>query len=441
MAGISCVAKGALAKRLLFTFLFLVGILSLAFGWFCLTTNSKAVAVRNVLQFKLIQRLGGLEVRDSAPGGIVSGMVRDAKGALVPGATVLVASRLGDTYTAETDSDGAFRILDVPEGHYVPVVAKHGYQDALPQTCLVGLCDKHDLSVRSGHLASAPGLALTPADPPTIIVDDSLVVSATTEVETSAPLAGRARRTNFSFFRDGLRVNDCWLYEPAVGIGPFPTLLLVLPGPVMGWEIIPVPFAGKGYSVLACYPLRGLEIDDDAADLLTALEYLRQGRLPAHANTERLGLIAASFTSLHGYRLLELSSDFDVALILGGLADGFRFRHDVETGAAQARAPFDQALLALGLPNTSPELYFRYSVVFHTEGLPPLCLLHGRDDELVPYSQGTLLDEVLTERGLPHRFYSYDGLSHYFSTSADNATTQQMFIDSLDCLAESLAAN
>jgi dipeptidyl aminopeptidase/acylaminoacyl peptidase len=116
------------------------------------------------------------------------------------------------------------------------------------------------------------------------------------------------------------------------------------------------------------------------------------------------------------------------------MADGFAFRHDVETGAAEARPPFDQVLIALGFPHTSPELYFRYSVIFHLEGVPPLCLLHGREDELVPFSQSIMLDQELTRRGMPHELYTYEGLKHYFSTSADSATTQQMFQDSLDCL-------
>ena len=63
-----------------------------------------------------------------------------------------------------------------------------------------------------------------------------------------------------------------------------------------------------------------------------------------------------------------------------------------------------------------------------------MCLLHGRDDELVPFEQSVLLDAELTRLGHPHEFYAYDGLKHYFSTSADSATTQQMFQDSLDCL-------
>jgi dipeptidyl aminopeptidase/acylaminoacyl peptidase len=72
------------------------------------------------------------------------------------------------------------------------------------------------------------------------------------------------------------------------------------------------------------------------------------------------------------------------------------------------------------------------------EGLPPACVLHGVDDELSPYSQSVELAEELERRGYPYEFYSYEGLSHYFSTSADSETTQQMFQDALDCLREFL---
>jgi dipeptidyl aminopeptidase/acylaminoacyl peptidase len=241
-----------------------------------------------------------------------------------------------------------------------------------------------------------------------------------------------------------LRVNDCYLYEPLEGEGPFPTLLLVLPGPVLSWEIVPVPFAAEGYSVLAFYPLRGTDIDGDAADILTALEYLRQGRLASRADTDRLGLVGASYTSLHAYRLLALTDVVDGALVLGGGADLFAFRHDAEKGLVHTRPPIDQILPALGFPNRSPELYFRYSSIYHLEGLPPLCLLHGRDDELVPFEQSVLLAGELDHRRaagrptVPYEFYAYDGLKHYFSTSADNATTQQMFQDSLGCLERAL---
>jgi dipeptidyl aminopeptidase/acylaminoacyl peptidase len=58
------------------------------------------------------------------------------------------------------------------------------------------------------------------------------------------------------------------------------------------------------------------------------------------------------------------------------------------------------------------------------------------DDELVPLNQSVMLDQELTRLGMAHEFYSYEGLKHYFSTSADDATTQQMFQDSLTYLRE-----
>ncbi len=80
----------------------------------------------------------------------------------------------------------------------------------------------------------------------------------------------------------------------------------------------------------------------------------------------------------------------------------------------------------------------KYSIMYHLEGLPPLCLLHGNADELSPFSQSVELAEELERRGNPYEFYGYEGLSHYFMTTADDATTQQMFQDSLDCLRRAL---
>ncbi len=416
-------------------------LLLLGLAWLALSSNAQVTGLRNVVHYRLLTALGGPRVRaGEAPGSIV-GTVRDGQGQPVAGARVLVASPLGDVYSAESGPDGRYLLDGVPPGRYVPVAGRRGYDDALPRTCVAGLCWKDAVAVRPGRQARSPDLALKPLPAPEIALNDSLVVSPTTEVESTAPLPGKARRTHFSFERAGLRVNDCWLYEPVDGGGSLPTLLLVLPGPVMGWEIIPVPFANQGFSVVACYPLRGTDIDADGADLLTALEYVRQGRVPSAADTGRLGLIAASFTSLHAYRLLALTDEVDVALLLGGMSDGFAFRHDIEAGTAQAREPFDLIIIALGLPNSSPELYFKYSALYHLEGLPPLCILHGIDDELVPFNQSVMLAEALEQRGMAHEFYSYEGLKHYFSTSAEDATTQQMFRDSLDCLWRGLGGN
>ena len=427
-----------MAKRFRWILLIFTGILLLGLAWFELSSNPEITGLRNIIHYRIVEWAGRAKARTGEPPGSLAGMIQNGQEQPVAGAVVLVASPLGHTRSAETGADGRYLITDVPPGRYVPVAGKRGYDDALPQTCLAGLCFEDAVVVRSDRQSLGPDLTLESLDPPAVFVDNSLVVSPTAEVEVGAPFPSRSLRTHFSFERAGLRVNDCWLYEPLAGDGPLPTLLLVLPGPVMNWEIVPVPFAAEGFSVLACYPLRGIDIDEDAADLLTALEYVRRGRVPSRADTERLALVGASFTSIHAYRLLALTDEFDVALVLGGMADGFAFRHDVEMGTAQTRPPFDQVLMALGFPNTSPELYFRYSVVFHLEGLPPLCLLHGKDDELSPFAQSVELAEELARQGHPHEFYAYEGLKHYFSTSADNATTQQMWQDSLACLRQFL---
>jgi hypothetical protein len=428
-------------QRIRRVLLILGGLLVLALVWFAYGVDPKILALRNVVHYKIVKQLGGPEVRNDQPSGSITGTVHDAHDEPIAGALVLVASPLGHTYSTETGPDGDYRIGGVPPGRYVPVAGKRGYEDALNQTCIAGLCYKHVVTVRPDAESQRVDLALPSADPLEIVLDDSLIVSPTVEVEVGAPFPSKALRTRFSFERAGLWVNDCYLYEPLEGDDPLSTLLLVLPGPVHTWEIIPVPFAAQGFSVVACYPLRGADIDADAADLTTALEYLRQGRVPSRADPERLGLIGASFTSIHTYRILRLTDQFDTALVLGGMADGFSFRHNVEIGTAHTRPPFGEALMALGFPNSSPEQYFTYSVVYHLEGLPPLCLLHGVDDELSPFSQTVQLADELARRGHPHEFYSYEGLSHYFSTSADNETTQQMFQDSLDCLRMFLAGN
>jgi len=420
--------------RLRWTLLTLLGVLMLALVWFGFTAHPEVTALRNIVHYKIVQALGGPRLRTGEPPGSIAGTVRDEEGDPIPGALVLVASPLGQRYTAETGAQGRYQIAAVPPGRYVPVAGKRGYVDGPEQTCFAGLCFKDAVTVRPGRQAGEFDLTLSPLAPLAIELNDTLAVSPTVEIEVDAPLPSKAQRTSFAFERAGLWVNDCHLYEPVEGEGLLPTLLLVLPGPVEYWEFIPVPFAAEGFSMLACYPLRGIEIDEDAADLLTALEYVRQGRVPSRADPERLGLIGASFTSLHTYRLLALTDIMDVTLVLGGMADGFTFRHDVITGVAYAREPFDQVLIALGYPNSSPEPYFRYSSIFHLEGMPPACLLHGIADELVPFSQGVQLADEMERRGMPHQFYAYEGLTHYFATTADAATTRQMFQDALRCL-------
>jgi hypothetical protein len=66
-------------------------------------------------------------------------------------------------------------------------------------------------------------------------------------------------------------------------------------------------------------------------------------------------------------------------------------------------------------------------VLYHLEDLPLSAIhtvwgLHSVDDELSSFSQSVQLAEDLACRDHPNELYSHEGLKHYSSTSANNAT-------------------
>src|SRR5947208_8363551 len=62
--------------------------------------------------------------------GDIAGTVTDPNGAVIPGASVTVTGRdVGFNRTVTTESDGTFRVLQVPPGNYdVAVAAIQGFQ-------------------------------------------------------------------------------------------------------------------------------------------------------------------------------------------------------------------------------------------------------------------------------------------------------------------------
>src|SRR4249920_193670 len=61
---------------------------------------------------------------------IIAGVVRDTSGAVLPGATVEVASDvlIEKTRSAVTDGDGQYRIIDLRPGTYVITFTLEGFQ-------------------------------------------------------------------------------------------------------------------------------------------------------------------------------------------------------------------------------------------------------------------------------------------------------------------------
>jgi hypothetical protein len=89
-------------------------------------------ALYNVAEYKVITQWEswfGYREPDPDRVGSFEGTVRDTEGQPLPGATVLVATRRGVTYATSTDAQGHYRIDEVPEGKYVPIAARWGYDE------------------------------------------------------------------------------------------------------------------------------------------------------------------------------------------------------------------------------------------------------------------------------------------------------------------------
>jgi len=78
--------------------------------------------------------------------------------------------------------------------------------------------------------------------------------------------------------------------------------------------------------------------------------------------------------------------------------------------------------------------YYKFSAMYHLEGMPPLCVLHGIDDELVPFNQSVMLAAELERRGMPPRVLLLRGLEALLldkRRQCDHAADVPGFVDCL----------
>ena len=391
--------------------------------WGTTTERMPVAAWRHVAEYTLLRWgnvLWGDPLSERYSPGTLSGLVHDVAGRPVAGATVLVASPVGETFVTESNAAGQYSFSGLPPGIYRPVAAHRGYADAAYRSPL----RLNAVVVRPGR--DRKGVELT-------MVPESPVAPGYDLVETGEPVLAthqegddlyKARRRAYRLLRGGSIVSEGYLYEPVMGNGPWPTLLVILPGPVLDWEVVPVPLAAQGFVVMAVHPSHKMDIAGDVDSIRVALSALRMGQLLSDADTSRIGVLGGSFASLHVYDLLWRDEGIDAALVLGGVSDVFRIRRRFEEGTLVPAYGFDRLLIGLGLPNRDPQVYFRYSVRYHLSGLPPLCLIHGTEDEFVPHSQSELLAADLAARGMEHELHLVPGLAHYFTTKETSLLLQ-----------------
>jgi carboxymethylenebutenolidase len=77
-----------------------------------------------------------------------------------------------------------------------------------------------------------------------------------------------------------------------------------------------------------------------------------------------------------------------------------------------ATYPGDVAAIVEYYGGLSPELYSGAAT------MPPVLIIHGDADRIVPLSQATDLDAVLTKAGRPHEMKIYPGAQHAFNFPA-----------------------
>lgn len=371
--------------------------------------------------------------------GAIAGQVTDEDGQPVGGATVLVSTKQGATYRAQTEADGTYQLADIPAGAYTPMAAKSGYTDAFPanrwhQFLAWRATPVH---VQDGRMARDIRFVLhrTAARPAAAPTD--LTLGPVETRQSDLPTAVESRARTVAFTRGGTRLADLAVYEPAEGSGPLPVLLAIYPGTPASWDRVSVPLAARGYVVLAIFPTRGLDLEADMDDTAAFVALARAGQISPRADLSRLGVLGGSFTSLHVFRWLEREGGARGAVVLGGIADLFAYRLDWERGALDLPpevGDIDTALMALGTPDRRPEQYLRYSAAFHPDRLPPLLLAHGAKDRIVPTHQTVDFARTLATRGRPAETHYYLNMEHYFADASD-ADTQDLYAATVDFFA------
>lgn len=393
-------------RRMLAVLLVLLG---MAGAWLSFTGDARVWPYRNTLKYYLYQAWSQVApAGQNGPTGVLAGTIRARAGPPIEHARVLVSNPIGGTWSAETDASGSYRIADLPAGKYIVVAGAPGYEDGSSRDMLL---DR--VAVRAATVTRF-ALDLVPSRLPDELTVDDWQLSVGRSVQITAPVPATADVYDVHF-KVGGRPNQTTLFYIPIGCTTaLPTLLTVYPGPADTWATVSLPLAQAGYAVIAVGPAYALDLEPDVDDLVRVITKLHEGAFPC-ADPARLGMLGGSYSSLHVFRLAERNPDLAQAiLVLGPPTDLFELRKLFEQGSFFPPFGLDQALIALGLPSSEPERYFRYSPRFHARSLHvPVMLIHSKADEVVPFTQSGLLADELKRQGKPYELKILEGMGHY----------------------------
>lgn len=375
----------------------------------------------NVIGYYLARRLGTLNGNGTdaahAPPGSLSGTVVNPSGEPVAGATVLVASRTGQPFAAQTGNDGSYTIAGVPPGQYVPASVAPGYEETMPQGWLN---IPYLATVESNTATHLPTITLQPhlADPLPAPLPSAVNLQATGSFTASSPFPAGAISQVYTYRFDyrGTVIDSLRVYLPldAPTDRQLPTLFMIYPTAVESWESVSVGFAVAGYAFVAVSPSadRALDIDAHAQDARVALALARGGHLhPAVANDETI-VLGGSFSSAIQNRLMRDEDDIVAWITVGGISNAFSGAYDFYHGILEMPPQYELLIPALGAPNLYPMLFLRYSPVYTAAQFPPSFIIHTASDKVSPIDQAYQLETALKAAGVPTWTFYYEDVSH-----------------------------
>jgi hypothetical protein len=359
------------------------------------------------------------------PAGTITGVVRDQAGQPLAGASVVLADRIGQTFTARSAPDGHYTLTGVPAGSYLPLAIS-------PDHVLGGRSGfaGRVATVHEGRATERVDFRLAPRPGYDQSTNDSLQLEPQTEIMIEGLTSGTTLRRPFTFANRGKVLDGGLIHEPpaALGPGPFPILLIIYPGEAASWEGVSAPLAERGFVVVSYFPRRLLDLDGDLDDLRLLLNLTAAGKLSTRGDGRRIAIAGGSVSTVYTYLLAQAvasappDAHLRAAILYGGLFDLYAFRHSWEDGQViidPGISALEYLLVAFGRPDTRPEIYLRLSphYTLGATSLPPTLLVHAEQDIIVPPGQSRLAAAELTRLGINHRLLIYPELEHYLDIS------------------------
>ena len=414
-------------------------------GWWSANATRKGQAAYYILGHHLETWWASAFGQDLSRRGHIAGAVRDDQGRPLEGATVIISTRWGQTASARSDEQGRYLLSDVPVGRAVPAAVLHGYAAQVYDPPWPEMSKA--VRVRPGKTTSGIDFVMRPVALPEL--PSSLNFGEPVVVSHDYPQPTMAQRTRIQFDRLGYTVT-LYVYEPdpvvlqtasepgalsLAGSSPalsYPGLFAAYPGDPLEWEPASMAFVAQGYVVLAIGPvsMRGMDITADVQDTIVAMILFHQGALSPWVDPGRVVALGGSFSSLALLRALHDAPTIRGVVLMGGLTDVYRLRYDVYVNGYTGHTVYphlERAMWSLGRPDRAPRLYIENAPVFSVRGLPPLCIIHGTGDMVIPYDQSERLAAALQAEGQPYELHIYRDTGHYPGIYDPDPDTEAMY--------------